>query len=119
MMATYEFSARRMLLAGGFALAVAAGPAVAAVTAVAAPDTAPLACPTGEEADLYTGICLPHTVPNSPLSGPFNSMPGNPDVPMVGNIPCTPGNEVQCIGLAQDAAQVPHPVPESHVGNAP
>ena len=86
-MATLELSARRLILAGGFAVAVAAAPAVAVFTVPSA--SVPLAqCPAGEEEDLYTGVCLPHTVPNSPLS----SIPGNPDLPAVDGIPCTGRN---------------------------
>jgi hypothetical protein len=105
-----------MLVAGGFALAVAATPAIATFTAISPAGAAPAACAAGEEADLYTNVCLPHTVPNSTLTGPFHSMPGNPQVPMVGDIPCTPMREVQCIGLAQNDAQVPHPVPHATFG---
>jgi hypothetical protein len=124
-MATFQFSARRLLLAGGFAVAVAAAPAIA-VFAVPAPDAAPLAqCPAGEEADQFTGVCVPHTVPNSGTS-PFQSIPGNPSVPAVtlpgggGSIPCTGHNSGQCIGLAEEAqAAGPQPVPQSTVGSSP
>ena len=117
-MATFESSVRRLVLAGGFALAVAAVPAVAAFTA---PSTGPAshvaACPTaGEEEDLYTGICVPHTVPSSP-SAPFTTPLGNPDIPEIDGIPCTGRNSGQCIGLAEDAPQyVP---PTSSVGSSP
>ena len=64
-MAIMKFPVRRLIIAGGFAAAMAAAPAVA-VVAMPAPDAAPLAqCAGGEEEDLYTGICVPHTVPNS------------------------------------------------------
>jgi hypothetical protein len=116
-MGTFEISARRLLLAGGFALAVAAAPAVAAFTAPSAgPASNVAACPTGEEEDTFTGVCLPHTVPNSPTS-PFGSIAGNPDVPEIDGIPCTGRNSGQCIGLAEDApAYVP---PTSSVGSDP
>ena len=42
MMATFQLSARRLILAGGFAVAVAAAPAIA-VFAVPATDAAPMA----------------------------------------------------------------------------
>ena len=64
-MATMKFSARRLIIAGGFAVAVAAAPAVAFV-ATPAPSASPLAqCPGGEENDLYTSMCVPHLVPNA------------------------------------------------------
>lgn len=100
-------------MAGGFALAVAAAPAVAAFAGPSAGSAPLVACPAGEESDLYTGVCLPHTVPNSP----FGSIPGNPDVPEIDGIPCTGANSGQCIGLAEDAPQyVP---PTSSVGSSP
>ncbi|MDT5125281.1 MAG: hypothetical protein QOG79_1606 [Mycobacterium sp.] len=112
-MAPFEISARRLLLAGGFALAVAAAPAVAAVAVPIAPATPVAACPAGEEEDLYTNECLPHTVPNSPLSTPA----GNPDIPEIDGVPCTGRNSGQCIGLSEDAA--PAVTPESTVGSDP
>ena len=114
-MATLELSARRLILAGGFAVAVAAAPAVAVFTVPSA--SVPLAqCPAGEEEDLYTGVCLPHTVPNSPLS----SIPGNPSLPAVDGIPCTGHNSGQCIGLAEESEDMgPQPVPRSTVSSSP
>jgi hypothetical protein len=112
-MAPFEISARRLILAGGFALAVAAAPAVAAFTVPAAPATPVAACPAGEEEDLYTSMCVPHTVPSSPFTTPA----GNPDIPEIDGIPCTGRNTGQCIGLAEDApSYVP---PQSTVGSSP
>jgi len=106
MMATLELS-KRVILAGAFAVAVAAAPAIA-VFAVPS-DSVPLAqCPAGEEEDQFTGVCVPHTVPNS--GAVFSSIPGNPDLPAVnlpgggGAIPCTGHNSGQCIGLAESEA---------------
>jgi hypothetical protein len=122
-MATLERSVRRFILAGGFAVAVAAAPAIAVV---AVPSSAvPLAqCPGGEEEDTFTGVCVPHTVPNS--GSTFSSIPGNPNLPAVnepgggGSIPCTGANSGECIGLAEEAqAEGPQPVPESTVGHSP
>jgi len=114
-MATLELSVRRLILAGGFAVAVAAAPAIAAVTIPSS--SVPMAqCPTGEEEDLYTGTCVPHTVPNSPLS----SIPGNPDLPSVEGVPCTGHNSGQCIGLSEEEeAMGPQPVPHSTVSSSP
>jgi hypothetical protein len=119
-MATLELSARRLIIAGGFALAVATAPAIAVVTMPSG--SVPLGCPAGEEEDLYTGMCLPHTVPNSPLT----SISGNPSLPAVsvpgggGSIPCTGANSGQCIGLAEEAqAAGPQSVPHSSVSSSP
>jgi hypothetical protein len=114
-MATFDMTARRLVLAGGFALAIAAAPAVAAFTVPSAgPTTHVAACATGEEEDLYTGNCVPHTVPNSP----FTTNAANPDIPEIDGIPCTGGKSSgACIGLAEDApAYVP---PTSSVGSDP
>jgi hypothetical protein len=121
-MAILEISARRLIITGGFALAVAAAPAVAAFAGPSAGPVAQPSCPAGEESDMYTGMCVPHTVPNSPTkpaapASPFGSIPGNPDVPEIDGIPCTGNNSGQCIGLAEDAPQyVP---PTSSVGSSP
>jgi hypothetical protein len=111
-----EFSARRLVFAGGFALARVAAPAVAAFTTpVSGPGFGVLAddCSGGEEADTFTGNCVPHTVPNSP----FSTDAANPDIPTIDGVPCTGANSGQCIGLAEDAPQyVP---PTSTVGSDP
>jgi hypothetical protein len=114
-MATLELS-KRLILAGGFAVAVAIAPAIAVF---AVPNAVPLAqCPAGEEEDQFTGICIPHTVPNS--GSAFSSIPGNPDIPEVDGVPCTGHNSGQCIGLAEDAqAMGPQPVPHSTVSSSP
>ena len=110
-MPSLQISARRLALAGGFAVAIAAAPAVAAFTM---PATAPSfgACPNGESEDVFTGTCTPEMVPNSPaLPEPSGSLPS------VDGIPCTGGNSGQCIGLSEDAPQ--YTAPESTVGSSP
>jgi hypothetical protein len=111
-MTTQQLSARRLLVAAGFAVAIAAAPAVAAF---AGPSVAPsfgAACPGGETEDVYTNACTPDLVPNSPA---VQSSPGG--LPSVDGIPCTGGNSGQCIGLSEDAPQyVP---PTSSVGSSP
>ena len=116
-MATLQLSTRRLILAGGFAVAVAAAPAIAAFT-VPTPDTAPMAqCPGGEEADQFTGVCVPHLVPNSPTFGTTSPTGGLPEI---GGIPCTGANTGQCIGLAEEQqAQGPQPIPRSTVSSSP
>jgi len=110
-MTTQQLSARRLLVAGGFAIAIAAAPAVAAF---AGPSIAPsfgAACANGETEDVYTNNCTPDLVPNSPVQG----SPGG--LPSVDGVPCTGGNSGQCIGLSEDAPQyVP---PTSSVGSDP
>jgi hypothetical protein len=115
-MANIEMTARRIVLAGGFALAIAAAPALAAFAMPATgPATHAVACAGGEEEDLYTGNCVPHTVPNSPE---FNSNAANPDIPEVDGVPCTGGRSSgACIGLSEDAPDFQQP--SSTVGSDP
>lgn len=118
-MATFQLSARRLILAGGFAVAVAAAPAIGAF-AVPTTDIAPIAqgCPGGEESDQFTGVCVPHTVPNSGPS-PFSTSAGNPDIPMINGIPCTGHNSGECIGLAEEQQASTFTPPESVVSSSP
>jgi hypothetical protein len=112
-MAPLEFSARRIILAGGFALALAAGPAAVAFTVPAVAGAEPAAsCPTGEEEDLYSGACLPHTVPNSPTNNGYPASPvsDNPgSLPSVDGVPCMGANTGQCIGLQENAPKFVQP----------
>ena len=115
-MPTMKLPSRRLLLAGGFAVAIAAAPAVAviAVPTHSAPVIA--ACPGGESEDTFTGECVPDLVPNSPEAG--MTSPGG--LPEVDNIPCTGANSGQCIGLSEEEqAQGPMPVPHSTVSSSP
>ncbi|HVQ51541.1 MAG TPA: intersectin-EH binding protein Ibp1 [Mycobacterium sp.] len=113
-MATLELS-KRLILAGGFAVAVAVAPAIAVF---AGPSASVLACPGGEEEDQFTGVCVPHTVPNSGAS--FSGIAGNPDLPSIDGVPCTGHNSGQCIGLAEEEqAMGPQPVPRSTVSSSP
>jgi len=120
-MAIMKFPAR-LIIAGGFAVAVAAAPAIAFVAAPT-PAATPLAqCPGGEEHDLYTSLCVPHLVPNA--GSRYSTIGGNPDLPAVnlpgggGSIPCTGHNSGQCIGLAEEQ-QVPMVTPQSTFGSSP
>jgi hypothetical protein len=114
-MPTFKLPLQRLLLAGGFAVAIAAAPAVAVV---AMPTQAPTiaACPGGESEDTFTGECTPDLVPNSPEVGVTS--PGG--LPEVDSIPCTGGNSGQCIGLSEEEqAEGPQPVPHSTVSSSP
>jgi hypothetical protein len=114
-MATLEFSARRLVIAGGFALAIAAAPAVAAFTVPTTAGPSVAACPNGESEDTFTGVCTPEMVPNSPE---FQSSPGG--LPSIDGIPCTGGNSGQCIGLSEEQqAAGPIAVPHSSISSSP
>lgn len=119
-MATQRTSTARIILAGGFALAALATPAVATFAASATEASQPsiAACSPGESEDLYTNMCVPDLVPNSPP--PFTTIAGNPDIPAIDGIPCAGHNSGQCIGLAEEQqAQGPQPVPRSTVSSSP
>src|SRR6478672_9524682 len=115
-MATLKLPTRRLLLAGGFAVAIAAAPAVAvAIPSNSAPTIA--ACPGGESEDTFTGECTPDLVPNSPEPGQTTAAGGLPEVD---NIPCTGANSGQCIGLSEEQqSEGPIAVPHSSVSSSP
>jgi len=120
-MTTYPNTTRRLILAGGFAIAIAVTPAVAIVAhPTLATDSTPMAaCDTGEEEDVFTTSCTPYLVPNSPEG--FTSTAANPDIPEIEGVPCLGGRSSgACIGLAEDeAAAGPQPVPRSTISSSP
>jgi hypothetical protein len=118
-MATIEISARRMLIAGGFAVAVAAAPAIAAFTFVTSAGPSVLACPNGESTDIYNGQCIPDLVPNSPTIPQGIGVDSN-GYPTVDGVPCAGHNSGQCIGLEQEQqAEGPAAVPHSSLDGQP
>jgi hypothetical protein len=117
-MTTYPITTRRLILAGGFALAIAIAPTVAIVAHPT--HSAPLAaCDTGEEEDVFTTSCTPFMVPNSPQG--FTTTAANPDIPEIDGVPCTGGRSSgACIGLAENAEDAgPQPVPRSTISSSP
>ena len=107
-MAASDGPARRILLAGGFAVAIAAAPLVIAFsTANTSPAPTFSACPAGESEDLYTDVCVPEMSPNQP-GGITYSSPGNESsVPEVQGVPCTGRNTGECIGLEEEQQSIP------------
>jgi len=123
---TLKNSTQRLLLAGGFTLAVTAAPMVAALTA---PTTGPVmpavaSCPTGETLDTASGACKPNTDQTVPTPNPIEpgsqslqpgsmtgSQPGNTGrLPEVDGIPCNGSNTGLCIGLSENnTTAVPQP----------
>jgi hypothetical protein len=91
--------ARRLLVAGGLAMAIAAAPATAMLAAPIAGADVDEACPAGESNDVYTGMCIPDMAPliSSPCTGRMS----------VGT----------CQALQQQVAgnqaMIPNPVPQS------
>lgn len=116
-MASLTTLTHRLLVAGGFAVAVAAAPVVVALSAPTAPSAPALAeCPANEVADPVTGACQPITDVAPPTENPINPEgaalgPGAltegtgsgsvGQLPEINGIPCSGGNIGQCIGLQE------------------
>jgi hypothetical protein len=114
-MASIRFWVPRVVVGGGFAFAVAVTPAIAMFTLpTAAPNAA---CDTGEEEDVYTTVCTPMLVPNSPG---LTTIPGNPDIPAIDGVPCTGRDSGACIGLSEEQQdEGPQPIPRSTISASP
>ena len=117
---------RRLLLAGGLSIAIAAAPAAAFVMSSPGPAASTVACPAGEVEDIYIGECVPEMAPNTPggnyptVTGTdiTSSTPGDSgSLPEVQGIPCTGANTGTCIGLQED--QVPGVEPRSSISSSP
>ena len=118
-MATFEKRSRRLMLAGGFAIAVAAAPAAAFVVMPSADSAAPVAaCPAGESEDLYTDNCVPELSPNVPGGSFPTQVPGG-SLPEVAGIPATGANSGTILGLEENQANVPDVTPHSSISSSP
>lgn len=116
---TFHLPTRRLILAGGFAVAIAAAPAVAMFAVPTSGTSTPsvTACAGGESEDTFTNICVPDIVPNSPQ---FTSTSPVGGLPEIGGIPCTGHNSGECIGLGEEQnAAGPIAVPHSEVSASP
>jgi hypothetical protein len=118
-MAPFETPVRRLLIAGGFAIAIATTPAIAAVAVPSLGAPSSVACSSGEEEDVFTGVCVPHTVPSSP-EVPAAAAPGLDAAPSVDGVACEGRNDAQCRGLAEEQqSEGPAPVPQSSFDGQP
>jgi len=110
-MATLK-NARRLALAGGFALTMAAAPAVAAFTVPSAGQATPVAaCAEDQTLNPDTGECM-GGVQDQP-GAISESSPGDANsLPEVQGVPCTGANTGECIGL-QEEQQAPAVEPHS------
>lgn len=125
-MASLTNTTHRVLLAGGFALAVAAAPLTAILSAPAQPGPAVASCPTGEELNAATGACKPVTDkapstfnPINPEKAPLqpgeitSSRPGDVgELPEVNGVPCSGSHgggsgTGECIGLQEEQNLAP------------
>lgn len=118
-MAIHTTFTHRLLIAGGFAVAVSAAPLVAALAAPAGPAAPALAqCPATEVLDPNTGACKPITDAGAAPQTTNPIEPGITDLqpgaltesgagnvgqlPEVNGIPCNGDNTGLCIGLEQN-----------------
>ncbi|WP_082949941.1 hypothetical protein [Mycobacterium sp. ACS4331] len=91
---------RRVVVAGGFALALSAAPA-AAILVPGTPAATPVAaCPAGEVEDLYTLHCIPSLSPNVrgglyPTVSP--NVTGEPNGPGLESVPCPGSVPGECL----------------------
>jgi hypothetical protein len=116
-MSSHTTFAQRLLIAGGFAVAVSAAPLVAALATPAGPAAPALAqCPPNEVLDPNSGACKPisdvapqTTNPIEP--GVTDLQPGSltesgagnvGQLPEINGIPCEGGNTGLCLGLQQN-----------------
>jgi hypothetical protein len=118
-MATFHLPTRRLILAGGFAVAIAAAPAIAVIAVPTTGGSSPAvtACAGGETEDQFTNMCVPDVVPNSPDSSSTAPVGGLPEI---NGIPCTGHNSGQCIGLSEEQqSEEPLVSPHSEVSSSP
>ena len=120
-MATLTHTTKRVLSAGGFALAFAAAPLTAVLSAPVQTGPAVASCPTGEELNVATGACKPVTDqapstfnPINPEKAPLqageitSSRAGDVgELPQVNGVPCTGSHSGgsstgECIGLQEE-----------------
>lgn len=118
-MATHTTFAQRLLIAGGFAVAVSAAPLVAALATPSAPAAPALAqCPPNEVLNPNSGACEPvtdasaaPTTTNAIEPGITDLQPGSltesgagnvGQLPEINGIPCEGGNTGLCLGLNQN-----------------
>jgi hypothetical protein len=104
---TIQLSSRRAILIGGFALAVAAAPAVTAVVPALTSPTPIAECPAGAILEPTSGACVSGGEQAAP-----EAIPGNPALPQVDGVPCTGANTGECIGLQESqGGGGPLPIP--------
>ena len=112
MMAPTEFSIRRLMITGAFAVAVVAPAIAVSADPPAGPPTQLAACQEGQHLDPASGQCVGQLEP-----GVMGSIPGNSSVPAVDGIPCTGQNSGECIGLQQSDAGQADSAPKSTFGD--
>lgn len=134
-MATLKSLTNRVLLAGGFAVAIAATPVLVALAGPAGPASHAVAeCPSTEILDPVTGVCQPDLVGSQPTQSPIDpehaqlqtgaltegSGTGKVgQLPSVDGIPCNGSNVGQCIGLEESKGANNVELPPVPIGVTP
>ena len=132
---TLRNSTQRLLLAGGFTLAITAAPIAAALIAPAVGPAAPAvaSCPTGETLDTASGACKPVTDQTVPSLNPIepgavslqpdsitSSLPGKQgQLPEINGIPCNGDNTGLCMGLTEENANETIQQPKTSISSSP
>jgi hypothetical protein len=134
-MATLTALTNRLLIAGGFAVAIAAAPVmVTLATPTGTIGNAVADCPSTEILDPATGACQPIQDVAPPTQNPINPenttlQPGSltegtgtgsvGELPTVDGIPCNGGNTGQCIGLEASQGANKVQLPSVPIGVTP
>lgn len=109
---------RRLILIGGFVVALAAVPTASFYSTLETGPSLAQGCQSGEEMDTFTTSCTPFLVPTSPPL--FTTTAANPDVPEIAGIPCIGHNTGACLGLAEEQQAMGPPVqPRSTISSSP
>ena len=138
-MATLPSLTNRLVLAGGFAVAIAVAPVVVALSTPAAAPTPALAeCPMTDVVDPVSGACKPIQDVAAPVAAPTQN-PINPEgaalapgaitqgigsggagqLPEIDGIPCTGANTGMCIGLQESKGANNVQLPSAPIGVQP
>jgi hypothetical protein len=105
---------RRLLAAGGFAIATVAAPAMFIVSSPApAALLGDTNCPPGTTENPVSGSCFGSA--NDQAPGPVEATPNQ--LREINGIPCTGRNTGECIGLSEEQAPDVHP--HSSVSSGP
>lgn len=109
---------RRLVVTGGFVVAVSAVPIASFYSTQQVGPSLAQGCQSGEEMDTFTTTCTPFLVPTSPPL--FSTTAANPDVPEIAGIPCIGHNTGACLGLAEEQQAMGPPVqPRSTISSSP
>ncbi|HME50025.1 intersectin-EH binding protein Ibp1 [Mycobacterium sp.] len=107
-MATFSLRARRLVVAGGFAVAIAIAPVIAVAAGSGAARPVADDCANGESMDVYSMACVPDVVPNTgaPSENALTQCSGGDQGQCIANEYYGPGN-VQVPNVSTRVQQSP------------